>query len=103
MEAFFFIVYQWESNVACHFQIYRIVLSMYIGLIRPGPTQTGCTKLTVQKTLYKSNQINFIGIKSSHRTVTSHMYTITQLHVQLQSQIDPYTNVFLYIYIYRLN
>ena len=47
----------------------------------------------------KSNQINFIGIKSSHRTVTSHMYTITQLHVQLQSQIDPYTNVFLYIYI----
>ena len=53
----------------------------------------------------KSNQINFIGIKSSHRTVTSHMYTITQLHVQLQSQIDPYTNVFLYIYIYiyRLN
>ena len=42
---------------------------------------------------------NFIGIKSSHRTVTSHMYTITQLHVQLQSQIDPYTNVFLYIYI----
>ena len=27
---------------------------------------------------YKSNQINFIGIKSSHRTVTSHMYTVTQ-------------------------
>ena len=26
----------------------------------------------------KSNQINFIGIKSSHRTVTSHMYTVTQ-------------------------
>ena len=25
----------------------------------------------------KSNQINFIGIKSSHRTVTSHMYTVT--------------------------
>ena len=24
------------------------------------------------------NQINFIGIKSSHRTVTSHMYTVTQ-------------------------
>ena len=48
---------------------------------------------------FKINQINFIGIKSSHRTVTSHMYTITQLHVQLQSEIDPYTNVFLYIYI----
>ena len=26
----------------------------------------------------QSNQIDFIGIKSSHRTVTSHMYTITQ-------------------------
>ena len=26
----------------------------------------------------KSNQINFIGIKSSHSTVTSHMYTVTQ-------------------------
>ena len=26
----------------------------------------------------KSNQINFIGIKSSHRTVTSHMYKVTQ-------------------------
>ena len=26
----------------------------------------------------KSNQINFIGIKSSHRTVTSHIYTVTQ-------------------------
>ena len=28
--------------------------------------------------LTKSNQINFIGIKSSHRAVTSHMYTVTQ-------------------------
>ena len=28
----------------------------------------------------KSNQINFICIKSSHRTVTSHMYTVTQEH-----------------------
>ena len=26
----------------------------------------------------KSNRINFIGIKSSHRTVTSHMYTVSQ-------------------------
>ena len=33
-----------------------------------------------RETLYniKSNQINFIHIKSSHRTVTSHMYTVTQ-------------------------
>ena len=32
------------------------------------------------KIIIKSNQnqINFIGIKSSHKTVTSHMYTVTQ-------------------------
>ena len=67
----------------------------------PGVTLTYFTARSNLVTGFsKSNQINFIGIKSSHRTVTSHMYTITQLHVQLQSQIDPYTNVFLYIYIY---
>ena len=53
-------------------------------------------KKMILKNQIKSNQINFIGIKSSHRTVTSHMHTIAQLHVQLQSQIDPYTTVFLY-------
>ena len=45
--------------------------------------------------IIKSNQIIFIRIQSSHRTVTSHMYTITK--IQLQSQTDPYTNVFSYI------
>ena len=33
----------------------------------------------------KSNQINFIGIKSSHRTVTSHMYTVTVTQEQSQT------------------
>ena len=36
----------------------------------------------------ESNQIkSILQQKSSHRTVTSHMYTVTQI----QSQTDPYT------------
>ena len=43
---FFFIVCQRETMLLAHFQIYRIVLSINIGLIRPGSTQTGCTRIT---------------------------------------------------------
>ena len=44
-----------------------------------------CLHLAESKTRYQkqeSNQINFIGIKSSHRTVTSHIFTVTQEQLQ---------------------
>ena len=76
----------WRAVFYCVNPIYFVSIYSKHDL-RPGVHLNSLGHVTNQ---IKSNQIKsiFVGIKSSHRTVTSHMYTITQLHVQLQSQID---------------